>query len=268
MKKIAYVIGDQTKKSLSPLIFNYWIHRYNIKNFEYRYKQIQLKNFDKEIKKILLDNSVCGFNVTIPFKEKIIPYLDRLDTHSKKIKAVNFVFKDGNKWIGKNYDWLGFKKSLTFKNNIKNKNTAVIIGYGGASKAIIYSLLRLGYLKIKIFNRSFEKTKKLNDSSSNIKTYRLGEVNKHISSADLIINAIPNNVISPNIAKNSRKTTIVYDVVYRPKHTKFLSLFEKQNKVYGISMLVHQAAPCFHSWFGIMPKVDKELLKKLDEKIA
>ena len=90
---------------------------------------------------------------------------------------------------------------MTFKNNIKNKNTAVIIGYGGASKAIIYSLLRLGYLKIKIFNRSFEKTKKLNDSSSNIKTYRLGEVNKHISSADLIINAIPNNVISPNIAK-------------------------------------------------------------------
>ena len=83
-----YVIGTKVRTSLSPTIFKYWFKKHNIDGY-YGYKEIHENSFDKEIKPILQEEEVCGLNITMPFKEKIIPYLNLIDHHSKKIGAVN-----------------------------------------------------------------------------------------------------------------------------------------------------------------------------------
>ena len=158
MKKTAYVIGNNTQHSISPHIFKYWFNQNNI-NGEYLHKQIQPKNFNQEIDKILTETNVCGFNVTIPYKELIINKLDKIDVHSKKIGAVNCVTKKNNHWCGKNTDWTGFIKSIKNENKFLNKDIALVIGYGGAAKAIIYALKKEGFGEIRVFNRTVEKIK-------------------------------------------------------------------------------------------------------------
>ena len=96
MFKKAYVIGNNVSKSLSPYIFNYWFKQNNI-NAEYLFKEVQNNYFDEEIKKIINDESVCGFNITIPFKEGIFKHIDSVDKHASQIGAINQVTKNGKK---------------------------------------------------------------------------------------------------------------------------------------------------------------------------
>ena len=120
-KKKAYVIGTNVNKSLSPLIFNYWFKKYKI-NASYEFKVIKEKNFNKEVKLLLKERGLCGLNVTIPFKEKILKKMDKIDGPSKKIKAVNCVTVKNNKLYGSNTDWLGFKEALLSEINKKHKS--------------------------------------------------------------------------------------------------------------------------------------------------
>ena len=178
-KKKAYVIGTNVRESLSPLIFNYWFEKGSIKG-EYTFKEIEPKNFDQEIDIILNEKNVCGFNVTIPYKERIIKKLDSIDEHSKKIGAVNCVTKQDNLWIGKNTDWIGFIAPLPKEKRIKPVKNYVIqrpivIGYGGVAKAVIYALQKQKVPEIKVFNRTYEKIKHLNDVSQ-IKAFKLSEI--------------------------------------------------------------------------------------------
>ena len=142
--KKAYVIGTNVSKSLSPTIFNHWFEKYNI-NAKYGYKTIKEKNFNKEINNILKEKHLCGINVTIPFKEKIIKKIHKLDRHSKIIGAVNCVTIKNNRYYGSNTDWAGFAEAhlnaiLEQKVPIKAGGRVILIGYGGAAKAILYSL--------------------------------------------------------------------------------------------------------------------------------
>ncbi len=154
MKKY-FVVGNKSSQSLSPMIFNYWFKKYKIKA-EYRYLELNNKNFSKEIHKTLTNNETGGLNITIPFKKKIIKHIDRLDTHSKKINAVNCVSKK-TKIIGANTDWQGYLNTLPKINkNFKQKNI-LIIGYGGAGIAIHYGLISSGFENIFVINRSKKK---------------------------------------------------------------------------------------------------------------
>ena len=160
MKK-AYVIGINASKSLSPTIFNYWFKKHNIKG-EYGFKEIDEKNFNNIIPTILKEKDLCGLNITIPFKEKIIEYLNSIDKNAEQIGAVNCISKTKEGFEGTNTDWIGFEESIKWQekhstSKITKKETAIVIGYGGAAKAIIYSLLKTGFKKIRVFNRSFTK---------------------------------------------------------------------------------------------------------------
>ena len=116
-----YVIGNKASKSLSPTIFNYWFKKYKI-NAVYGYLEFNNNNFDKNIKTYLTKKNIGGMNITIPFKQKIMKHLDVLDSHSKKINAVNcVVFK--SKTMGFNTDWEGYYKSLPKNNNLKKKKS-------------------------------------------------------------------------------------------------------------------------------------------------
>ena len=272
-KRRAFVVGTNVSKSLSPTIFNYWFGKYCI-DAEYGYKEIKEEAFDKEIKSILKEDGLCGLNITAPFKEKIIPHLDVLEKHSIQIGAVNCVSKIEKTLEGMNTDWTGFEDSLKWAQKhitpkIKRKNIAVVIGYGGSAKAIIYSLLFMGFKTIKVFNRSFDKINKL----KNIKPHKLEELEDHFEGVDLIVNTVPINIIE-NHCPNLRRQPVTggpdatghgFDAVYNYP-TFFLDYISFTKRVDGIHMLINQAVPCFHKWFGIKPEVDVELIRILISK--
>ena len=220
------------------------------------------------------EKNVCGFNVTIPYKELIIKKLDSIDEHSKKIGAVNYVTKQNNFWVGKNTDWTGFIEPLPKAKKTKVVESYIIkrpivMGYGGAAKAVIYALQNQKMSEIKVFNRTYEKVKHLN-SASQIKAFRLSEIKDHLKNCTLIINTIPINVFDNlvDFFKNQpvfNEEVMGYDIVYKPKESKFLSYFKENKRIYGMDMLIYQAAPCFEDWFGEKPVIDAGLSYLLEK---
>jgi shikimate dehydrogenase len=256
-----FVIGDQTSKSLSPLIFNHWFKKYNIQA-KYSFLEVTKKNFDKEVVRTLTDKKTQGLNVTIPFKKDIIKYLDNINVHAQKIGAVNCVTV-GNKIKGTNTDWVGYLNSIKQEKINKNKNI-LILGFGGASQAIFYGFFFKGYKNVIVFNRS-KKAINIDETLKFTKKYSL--INPYLIKSDLIINTTPTNPLNKKQINLIKKTTTISDIVYQPKETFFLKEFKFNKKIYGISMLIEQALPCFKQWFGFVPVVDDGLIKKLHNKI-
>ena len=256
-----FVIGNHTSKSLSPLIFNHWFKKYKIKA-KYSYVEVSKAKFDAILVKKLQEKNMKGFNVTIPYKKKIFKHLNTKNLHAKNIGAVNCV-TIGKKIRGMNTDWLGYLSSIKgFKIN-KNKKI-LILGYGGAAQAIFYGLSIKGYKNVFVFNRS-KKAIKINGIRKFTKKYSL--IDKHLKDCQLIINTTPTNPIKKKQQKTINTKTILSDIVYSPKETAFLKNFNENKKIYGISMLVEQAIPCFYEWFGFAPKPDNILIKKIHSKI-
>jgi len=310
-RKKAYVIGTNVSNSLSPAIFQYWFEKHNIDG-KYGYIEIKEKDFDKEIKLILKEENLVGLNITIPYKEKIIPHLAPndigimgLDIHAGRIGAVNYITKTSliGDWHGHNSDYLGFEMSIKPFEKKTDIKTAIVIGYGGAAKAIIYSLYKKGK-KIKLFNRSYKKISNLgidmphynqllgwekkpkhmfvkvqphsNYPIDTIKSYKLEDLEKHTHSADIIINTTPINVLNKSNKLKIKPNTIGFDVVYKPKGgTGFLNHFEPENRIEGIYMLAHQASFCWDSWFlgdsiindDSIDLVDEDLINYLFKKM-
>ncbi len=260
MKKF-YVVGSNASKSLSPIIFNFWFKKYKIKA-SYDYLELNKKNFDKVVLDTIQKKNVGGLNITIPFKKKIIKHLDVLDKHARKINAVNCV-SIASKIKGVNTDWCGYYKTLPTNNKLKEKNI-LIIGYGGAALAIHYVLKIKNFKNINIINRT---KKTLNFEKKQKYTISLNKLEKYLSDADLIINTTPKNPINKKNRKLIGKKTILSDIVYSPKETSFLKNFPNNKKIYGISMLLEQAIPCFNMWFGFNPSIDLKLIKILNKKI-
>jgi len=251
------------------------VKKHNIKG-EYGFIEINENNFGKEIKKILDKTGLCGLNITVPFKEKIIPFLSETDNDSKLIGAVNCVTKKTNQTIGSNTDWTGFKNSiLELEKSVSvtkiKKDKAVVVGYGGSAKATIYALDKMGFSKVFLWNRSFDKIKELKTIHKikifpkNLKKERLN-IDEDV---DIAINTIPseNFFIQKNNKTNYfNEKTKGYDLVYN-KETNFLNNFPASNRINGINLLIHQAAPCFEAWFGVKPEIDKKLFNLLLERV-
>ena len=152
----------------------------------------------------------------------------------------------------------------------KNKEKiAVLIGYGGSAKAVIYALEKMKFSKILLWNRSFNKIKNVkNFKTLKIIPRKLEKNNFFINPlSNLVINTIPTNkfYINSNINIVS-KNTYGYDLVYNTT-TNFLDLFSKANRIKGIILLLHQAIPCFENWFNVKPKIDKKLIDILNQKL-
>ena len=260
MKKF-YVVGNEVSKSLSPTIFNYWFKKYKIKA-SYGYLELNENNFDLKIRKKLSDKKVIGMNITIPFKKKIIKHVNKLDKHANKIGAVNCL-KNGKNISGTNTDWDGYYRTLPTKKEMFNKKI-LLIGYGGAALAIHYVLSMKGFKHITILNRS---KKKLSFTKKTNYTKGTNLLSNYLKNAEIIINTTPKNPIK-KINKNLvSQNVLLSDIVYSPKETAFLKQFPKNKKIYGISMLLEQAASSFKFWFGYRPKINTELIRILDNKI-
>ena len=279
----AGVIGFPISHSLSPTIHNFYLKKYNI-NGTYEAFAIPNENFEESIRNLIDQQQLSGFNITIPHKEKIYNLCHHLSKTAQITKAVNTVIVMQNgKLFGHNSDAEGFIKNFfNHCSNYKLQNKeCLVIGSGGASRAIIYSLISQKVAKIFITNRDREKALKLIDDFKNFSQENSVELEfvelkrkfDFLSEVDLIINTTSLGMINqPKLdidISNAKKNTVVYDIVYKPLITDLLALAQKRgNKITsGIGMLIQQALIGFEAWFGKKPEVDSELEKILTQNL-
>ncbi len=258
------VIGNPIDHSLSPKLHNFWIKKYNI-DAEYTKLLLDEKDLNEIVNKVR-DNKLKGFNVTVPFKKKIIPYLDTLTDVAKEANSVNTVYKFNNKIVGDNTDIDGFLKSLKAINFIPQNQTAFIIGAGGVALSIIVALKKIGISKIKITNRTVSEINLLKKKYQDLNIIDWGQNSKF----DIVINAtsigLEKDEKLPLNFESEDEPKIFYDVIYNPKKTNFLLKGEQLgNKIEnGMRMFIYQAQLSFKIWHNITPEVDDNTINFLE----
>ncbi len=272
MEKRCAIIGFPLGHSLSPLIHN---TAFEFLGIPARYVKLEIKphRFDSTIEKLKAEDWL-GFNVTIPFKEKILPLLSKTDQNASQIGAVNTIHCNSNLWIGYNTDWLGFLKPLE-QRNVFPEN-CLILGAGGAARAVVFGLLKLpSTQKLVIANRTMEKAEKIkNDFNEKlIQTISLARLDSLNSSFDLIVNTtsvgMKGREVRPlvDLKKVTHQNSTVYDLVYNPLRTVLLRQAETLglHTIDGLEMLVYQAEAAFKIWTG--NEFTKQLLNTIFRKL-
>ena len=264
MKKYI-VIGNPIEHSLSPKLHNYWIKENNI-DAVYDKKRIdhsELENIIYEVK----EGKISGINVTVPFKKAAIPFLDELSTEANKTQSVNTIYLNNGKIIGHNTDVAGFELAIKYlKYNINNKRI-FILGAGGVVPSIIFSLNKMQPSKIILSNRTRDKAENLKELFKNLEIINWGEM----ADFDMIINATSIGLKEEDEIKldisNVGNNKIFYDVIYNPIETNFLKKAKNlgHRVENGKMMFVYQAHQAFTLWHKVMPKIDSETIKLLDQ---
>jgi shikimate dehydrogenase len=255
--KIFGLLGYPVSHSLSPLMQNAAFKARRIKAVYklFEVKPKDLKDFFNNLKK----KNICGLNVTIPYKETVIPFLKVTTPAVKTIGAVNTVTidRDGN-LTGHNTDYIGFTRHLYTELKLRPQKVA-IIGSGGASKAVVFALCKKKVKEISIYDIDRYKALGLANHfrqifhDCNIKA--VGSIPElDIKNADLLINAtgvgMKNDDPCLVDAQMLGPKTFVYDLIYNPGKTKLLSLAENAGCRFsnGLGMLIHQGAEAFNLW--------------------
>jgi len=276
--KIIGLIGENIENSFSPFIHNQIIIKYSL-NFCYLPFQVKEADLNKAVQGIKALN-IKGVNITFPYKEKVIEFLDEVKESARRIGAVNTIVNNKGNLTGYNTDLIGFKKSLQEDGKfvIKEKN-AVILGAGGAARGVIYTLLEEGVEEINIFNRTLEKAKKIKQdfspffpqSSINIFSFGQNNIKDKIKEATLLVNATSigmasqiDNTPLPD-EKLFHPNLLVYDLIYYPAKTLFLKQAERAGAkiINGLPMLVYQGIESFYLWTGLKPE-GKEVLGMIE----
>ena len=235
------LIGKDISYSFSKKFFTRKFINEGLNNCSY-------ENYDissiSKLLEVINDTKIKGLNVTIPYKESVIELLNHIDPIAKKIGAVNTIKIDKqNKLLGYNTDYIGFKKSL--ESNISNQKRALILGTGGASKAIVYALKTLNIKTLLVSRKKREESINYEDISNQV-----------IKDHTIIINCTPLGTY-PNIEECPKipyqyitERHLCYDLIYNPIKTKFLILSEKKGAsiINGNEMLENQAMESWKIW--------------------
>ena len=273
-KKVFKIIGNPISHSLSPALHSYWFAKYKIAA---DYKQHEIK--ESEIEATLndvRDGKIDGLNVTLPFKQKVIPFLDILINDAKSTNSVNTIFmsKEG-KLTGDNTDVYGMQaaylKDITLNSNRSTK--AIVIGAGGVAPSIIFALKKTDIKKVFIANRTREKAIFMKKKFPFIDILNLNEVPQRISEFDIIINATSLGLkngeqFNVNLDGLTDKSIFI-DTIYNPLETKIIKHLKGKNiKTFnGLDMLIYQGQKSFYIWNKINPEIDDELIQLLENRI-
>lgn len=254
------IIGNPLGHSKSPTIFNSYFKSFHIDS-EYTLLENTYENIELLIKSIK-EKNIRGFNVTIPYKEDIMRYLDDFDEAAIKIGAVNCVVKENAILKGYNTDFYGFIKSLENEDvNILGKN-ALVFGTGGVARAICFGLASLGIRKVFLYGRNETRGKILLKSLQSLEQFEIQLQSypvkvEDIRQSDIIINTTPLGMYPDiessvlNDIKFMEENKIFYDVVYNPELTKFLKVVQKNNRIIsGKHMFIEQAVKTMELFAG------------------
>ena len=269
--RLAAVLGNPISHSKSPRMHNYWLKQNKLNGYYIPIK-VELENFEETIW-TLVSMGFSGVNVTIPHKLSALKIADESSSTAQYIGAANtLTFTKENKIYADNTDAYGFINNIKCKypDWDPKKGMSVVLGAGGASRAVIAALLSEGSKEIIVLNRTIEKAEALKEDYDNkITVESWKNINEVVASCSNIINTTSlgmNNesliAIQPNAIP---ETALVSDLVYTPLETNFLKMAKNRGSrtVDGLGMLIHQGVPGFEAWFGQKPLVTEELRKIL-----
>lgn len=264
MKKWYAVIGDPIAQSMSPLMHDTWFQENGI---DASYIPIHVAAPELGEAVASLKRLGCsGWNVTVPHKSSIIPFLDHVDEEARRMNAVNTVkvLEDGT-LFGTNTDGRGFVRSLQ-EIGAKQEDISklLVIGAGGAAAGISFALESAGFKTITFTNRTIEKASRMSESFTDGSALSLHDAQTNVSKFGLIVQTTS---VGMNFAESGipldpvgiTEGTIVADIIYNPLETEFLRKAREAGgeTLNGIGMFVHQGALAFELWTGTYPNTTK-----------
>lgn len=266
MRKTA-VIGYPVSHSLSPRLHGLWLRKYRIEG-EYTAIEVTPNNLP-EFLRDLSAQGFCGINVTVPHKEAVVKFLDEIDNTAQAIGAVNTITVCDGKLEGTNTDAYGFIENLRQNGFPAAKNKAVVLGAGGAARAVVKALTDEKFVKIILVNRTAAKAEAIAKNNPGVEVAGWENREKTLSGADLLINTTTLGMqgkepLTLDLSILPRQA-VVNDLVYTPLITPLLTDAKAcgNKTVDGLGMLIYQAVPAFEKWFGVRPTMDAETRKQV-----
>ena len=268
---IAGVLGNPIAHSKSPILHQFWLKQNKIKGF-----YIPLKVSENDLEMTLRNLPKIGFsgvNVTVPHKESVMSFAKIKTERASLIGSANtLTFLPEGGFKADNTDGYGFMKNLEEQAPVWDPKEAkvLILGAGGACRAVIGALLESGVEKLHVTNRTQKRAKDLQVFfNSQIELIEWNEKEELLKNVNTVINAttlgmVGSDELQFSLSKANENTTIV-DLVYNPINTPLLVEAHKKvcHVVNGIGMLLHQATPGFKEWYGVKPTITKELLNRV-----
>ena len=268
----AFVIGHPIAHSRSPLIHGFWLEEQAVAG---SYERIDVA--PDELADFVRGMAAAGFkggNVTVPHKRAVLDLVDEADAAARNIGAANTLWVEDGRLLATNTDADGFVRSLDAEAPAWDKaghGRAVVIGAGGAARAVVYGLLGRGFV-VDVLNRSVDRAETLADAfGPRVRPYGLPDAAERLGSADLLVNTTTLGMAgSPPLdldLTSLGRGALVCDIVYVPIETELLRQARAlgHRTVGGLGMLLHQAVPGFAKWFGVRPRVSAELRRLVEQ---
>lgn len=268
--KLLGVIGDPIEHSLSPVMQNAALKHMGL---DYVYLPLQVVTADLGVA-IAGFNAIglVGFNVTIPHKQAILPLLSEISADARVVGAVNTVWHTDSGWSGTNTDVKGFIAPLQRYNWDWSQTIPVILGNGGAARAVVVGLTQLGCTELHVIGRDVQRLSQFQQSwvdaplPITINVHRWEQLPQLMAKADLVVNTTPigmypqveQSPVDDAAMQQLKEGAIAYDLIYTPNPTQFLQQAQQQGAdiIDGLEMLVQQGAAALEIWVGQAPPVD------------
>lgn len=273
--KLAGVIGWPVRQSVSPILHAHWLKQHGIKG-AYVALPIEPANFGRCVAVLPL-MGFAGASVTVPHKEAAFALASSLDDDARATGAVNTLVFKGDKITGMNTDVRGFAASLseTLGPEAARRGPAVVLGAGGAARAVVLALQRAGSPEIRIINRTRARSEALVRvlSGGAVRAMEWGEWSVGLAGVGLLVNTTSLGMTGKPAMEIGLEalppTAAVADIVYNPLDTDLLRAAKARGHctMDGLGMLMHQAVPAFAAWFGITPSVTPALRAELERAI-
>lgn len=265
--KLAGIMGMPVLQSRSPLLHNYWIAKYGLKA-AYGHFPVQSDKLEAAVRG-LSALGLAGCNITIPHKVRAIQWMDWVDPLARRMGAINCIVVQADGALhGFNFDGYGYIQSLRDVKPDWRADTGpvVVLGAGGAARAVVLSLADLGAKEIRLINRTKDKALALANGLENVvKVLDWDARHEALDGAALLINTTNQGMYDqPALDLHLDAlpvTALVSDAVYIPLETPLLKAarLRGHTTVNGLGMLLNQARPAFQAWFGVMPEITPEL---------
>jgi len=264
---LAGVMGWPVAHTRSPVIHNHWIAKHGLKG-AYVQLPVQPQNLEAAIRG-LPALGFAGCNITVPHKVNAMQLMDELHPQARRIAAINtVVVQPDGRLLGVNNDGIGYIQSLRDANRAwrGDAGPALVLGAGGAARAIVVALLDEGVPELRITNRTQEKAQALKDAfGDRVTVVPWAERNAAMAGVSLLVNTTTQGMHGQpalDVQLNDLPTSaMVSDAIYIPLETPLLAAARQRGHqtVNGLGMLLNQARPAFQAWFGVLPEITPEL---------